>query len=285
MTYNDCLKGIMPTIGQFTKTEIIFYLLFPSAIISTLTLVYFLPAEVKELLTLNYHFFSFSNPSDLLRLYTYHLIHFDILHFAGNLVSFILIYWVLTYLVIQGRGVRMFKVMLLIVFVVIAPALGVLDLMLFGDTVVKQGCGFSGILLAFNGLIPYFSFKYVSKELGINFRVSMVHLLFLVIASGMSIAYIETIRAIVFASTGSFAVALYFYGIYNRYNIEDTRETREKISLVMFSLMMFFWVIVVSFPPELKTSHGIVNIWGHFLGLYLSMVILYFLALRAESVS
>lgn len=140
MTYNDHIKGRMPKIGQFTKTEVIFYFLLPSTIITTLTLAYFLPAEIKELLTLNYHFLSFSNPSDLLRLYTYHLIHYDFLHFAGNLVSFILIYWILTYLVIQGKEVKMFKVMLLIIFFVIAPALGILDLILFGDTVLKQGC-------------------------------------------------------------------------------------------------------------------------------------------------
>lgn len=101
----------------------------------------------------------------------------------------------------------------------------------------------------------------------------------------MSIAYIETIRAIVFVLTGSFAVTFYFYEIYNRYDIEDTREVREKVSLVMFSLMMFFWIIAISFPPDLKTSNGIVNIWGHFFGLYLSMVVLYYLGLRAESVS
>lgn len=275
----------MPEITQFNRTETIFYLLLPSTIILTLTIVYVLPAEIKELLSLKYHLFSYSNPYDLLRLYTYHLVHYDFQHFMGNIVSFIFIYWILTSLVMWAREVRTFNVMLFIIFVVIAPALGFLDLFLFSDAALRQGCGFSGILLAFNGLLPYFSIKYLAKELNISLRVSIVHLMFLVIASGVAIAYIETTKAILFASTGTFAVALYFYGIHNRYDIQDTKEVREKISLVMFSLMMFFFVIAISFPPDLRTSHGIVNIWGHFMGLYLSMIVLYYLGLRVEGAS
>ncbi len=273
----------MPEIPQFNRTETIFYLLLPSTIILTLTIVYVLPAEIKELLALKYHFFSYSNPYDLLRLYTYHLIHYDFQHFMGNIVSFIFIYWILISLVVWSREVRIFNVMLFIIFVVIAPALGSLDLFLFSDAAVRQGCGFSGILLAFNGLLPYFSFRYLAKELHISLRVSMVHLLFLVIASGVAIAYIGPIKAIIYASTGTFAVALYFYEIHNRYDIQDTKEVREKISLVVFSLMMFFFVIAISFPPDLKTSHGIVNIWGHLMGLYLSMIALFYLGLRLEA--
>ncbi len=268
------------------QTKTIFYILLPTIILLTLTTVYLLPSEVKELLTLKYHLISFSNPSDLLKLYTYHLVHFDLLHFMGNVVGFIFIYWILISLVVWGNELRTFKIMLSIIFMAIAPALGILDLFLFSDTVLRQGCGFSGILLALNGLIPYFSFKYLAKELNIRLRVPIIHLLFLVIASGMAIAYIETIKAFIFALTGTFAVSIYFYHIYTNNDIEDTKETREKVVLVIFSLMLFIWVIAVSFPPDLKTSHGIVNIWGHFMGLYLSMIILYYLGLQlGDSVS
>lgn len=265
------------------RTELILYLLLPSCIILTLTMVYFLPSELKNLFTLRYNFFSFSNPSDLLRLYTYHLIHYNLLHFMGNLVGFTIIYWALVHVVVRGDEVRTFKVMSFIIFLVVAPALGILDLILFSDTAARQGCGFSGILLAFNGMIPYFSFKCLARELNIDLRVPIIHLSFLVMASGLAIAYVETIRAVLFVAMGIVSITFYFYWAYNRYEIEDSQEVRERISLVMFTVSIFFFVIAISFPPELRTSHGIVNIWGHFMGLYLGMMVLYYLGLSLES--
>lgn len=171
--------------------------------------------------------------------------------------------------------------MFLIVFLVIAPLLGIITIQFF-NLPYRRSLGFSGMVMAFTGLIPYFSFRLLARELGISIRASSIHLMFLLIVYGIAVFYINTIIGIVLILAGIGTLTFYIIRTCG-HNREDTKEMRKLTSLVFLSLMVFIRVVSVCFPENIKTGSGIINILGHFLGLYLSMVFLYFLGLMEES--
>ncbi|MFO7968076.1 MAG: hypothetical protein R6U44_10810 [Archaeoglobaceae archaeon] len=172
-----------------------------------------------------------------------------------------------------------------IIFLVIAPALGVLALKQFNDIPLNTGYGFSGVVMAFTGLIPYFSFNLLKKELGIPLKPSLIQALFLLIGSGLSVFYIYFMRALSFILVGFSVLALYLTRIHRAYGVIDSRANRERISLTFFCLSIFFFVVALSFPGDIRFAGHFVDIFSHYMGLYLSMGVMAFLGLVNEALT
>ncbi|NJE47283.1 hypothetical protein E3E35_07700 [Thermococcus sp. GR7] len=248
---------------------VIIYLL----LIFTLITLYLAPPTIQERLVMDYQEFSFSNPGDWVRLYTMHFVHLNFGHLLGNLIVFMVIFPTLYFLAEAGRDVRLFKRLLVFVFLILPPLLAIADLLVMRRYGLRYGMGFSGIDSALIGAVPYFSSNMLSRKFNFKLPPLMFSNSFMLITGGLiSIVYSIFVIGIPLLIGG---LLLLFYTVSNAFKEYDWNSLgkegqKRKVAVRNFILAILFLIvgsIWAAFPRNLLGEAGMTNIFIHYLGL------------------
>ena len=230
------------------------------------------PAPVRESLA-----FSHADPS-IVTAFAAHYVHLDATHLRGNLAVYAMVVPP-TYLLflLSGRR-REFAVIVPAILLAFPFVLSASSLVL-----VRRGVllGFSGLAMAFVGVLPVAAFRYVGERVPRAIDVDDAPVLFftgsalIALRSGPStlgpaIATLAGIVALAYAVRLGRAL-----GRPGREEIGRALRRTGHVELWTASPVLFFLSIVVAFPADPVAGGAIVDLYGHFLGYGLGFIATY----------
>jgi len=147
-----------------------------------LLLVFLLPESAKDSLALH------TDAPNVVSLFTAHFVHEDVGHFLGNVASYLAFAIPACLLGFLAGRVRELRLAVVLIFILVPPSSSALCLLTPG----ARFLGFSGIVAAFWGLLPYFSLSYFKKRCNWEFGIlSLLNLVLLFDAAVLSGLYFE----------------------------------------------------------------------------------------------
>lgn len=261
---------------QTRPIDIVLLLVLPTA----LAFVYLSPVGFRESLM-----FDYTDPT-VLTAFTSAFIHLDRTHLLVNIGVYALVVPVLFVLSIATRNRRRFYTALLTFLVVFPPVLAYLNLALFRPSVTF---GFSGVVMAFVGYLPFALADYLDELLDIgpaNQVAPMLFLLSLICIAALSVQSAPPANQLVLLSTG-FSVLLTVLSVlsYAR-SMKDTKEgLRSDLRAVLRSpghfelattaIVMIFAIQFVAFPIDPSSGKSVLNLYSHFLGYALGFLVIF----------
>lgn len=285
------VEGIEETEGDAelpTFATVVWRLVRPSELVvlavlpAVLAGAYLLPVETKRALA-----FAYADPT-VTTAYAAHFVHLDGEHLLANLLGYALVVPT-TYLlaVLAGRR-RLFWTMFATVTLAGPFVLSGLNLAVPRNAI---GYGFSGLNMAFFGVLPVALFSYVRPLFVSELRPRYLPMLFFVvvaIVSGIALPIPDATRAIAIGS-GLLAIG------YGTLVIAREREARQRLArenrarkrlerparsprtfgyveLAAAGVVLLVGYPLVGFPSELLAANRVVNLYVHFLGFALTFV-------------
>jgi hypothetical protein len=225
--------------------------------------LYTLPRSTKVDLALLY------SRADYVSLFASHYTHFSLDHLLTNLIVLMLLEPLALGLALSADDDWLFDVATATYLLVFPPILSGLNLL-----VVRSrpgiGFGFSGINMAFLGLLAVALFRYLGA-VDDRVRPDDALALFFVgsgIAAGLAVPLRWISLPVVAVSTA--AVAAYLYGIHRRVdglaNLGQRVHADGHSALVAAALIVYPGVAVAGFAPSGDAGGTVVNFYTHFLG-------------------
>ncbi|MDY6818107.1 MAG: hypothetical protein SVG88_05535 [Halobacteriales archaeon] len=253
--------GLFEELIQVGRARDVGFLLLP---VIALVGLYRLSPAVKSTLT-----FSHITPS-VLTAFTTHYIHYSQQHLTANLTVYLLLVpTVYSLTVLAGRRRLFFAVFwtFLLVFPVVLSASSIL--------VLRQGelFGFSGIALSFAGFLPVTTTRYLGRRYPGPIDIDTAPSLFFL---GLAVVALLTLpagrlRQSLVVVPGIIGLLYLWYPIRRLLRsrrgsfLKDTDRVGA-IELVVFSVIAYFVILVVSFRTTMVNEMTIVNLYLHFLG-------------------
>ncbi|WP_435360000.1 hypothetical protein [Haloarchaeobius sp. DFWS5] len=240
---------------------------------AVLWVVYALPPEMRLGLALDH-----ANPS-LVGMFASHYVHLSGWHLASNLGLYLMV-GPLSYLLcaIAGRK-RAFRLSLFTYLLVFPWVLSGLNVALARPTV---GVGFSGIGMAFVGLLPWALFAYLHDRLPATFSTQRAPVLFflgaVVIGSIVMPPTPLTMAGVAVATLGLVAyVGALVFGRSPELpgRLSNAIETPGYVEIAGISLVVFVGVAVMTFSAPPVQEGTVVNQYSHFLGYCLGFIVPY----------
>jgi hypothetical protein len=240
---------------------------------AVLVFVFTLSTSTRESLAL------FTDAPTAVSMYAAHFVHLDSGHLSGNLAIYGLVVPTAYLLAALGNRRRAFVVPFIAVLLSFPFALSALHLVL--DTPGRV-LGFSGLNMAFVGMVPLFETIYLSRLDG-NVRLDHAPALFFAGAAVIAFRLVpgDPERLVLTAGTGVVALAFAGYawrGISSETIVELAGRSVE-FELVVGAVVVFFLAVSLGFPEDPARSDGFVGVYTHFLG-YAAGFVLTYLALR-----
>ncbi len=247
-----------------------------------LTLLFLLPSSIKNELTL-YH-----GSPNAVSFYTTHFIHESFYHFSSNLV-FYLMFIIPIYLLCQLADQRKkFYLMLASIFFVLPFLLSIVTLLvpasesLFSIPTSKS-LGFSGIVSALFGFLPYSTLSYFKKSLGQKTGIfNLLMMAFFLLLGSALLTYPEPLTL----SRISFLILV--WGLLFGYSIRILRDASlkayfssviDKISKNRIFrggfLALYLLGLIAVFPEELRIGKDMVGVHIHLIGFAFGFLISY----------
>lgn len=225
----------------------------------------------------------------LLAMYAANFLHRSTSHLLGNLLAYCLVA-PLVYVLCALGGRRALFLASYATFLLVLPwVLSALNVALARPRV---GLGFSGIALAFFGLLPTALLAFVDSQFTDDVGIRHSPILFFAGAALIGVVALPSLTGPSFGVTAVAALATVRYGQDIRSDLGDlsiegfhnaTVEDGGYVELGVSAVVAFLCVLFVAFPSD-ATQHGaIVNLYGHLLGYclgYLSPFCTTFLAGR-----
>jgi len=257
------LEEMNPLLKSWKREEYIgFFVLIPLL----LTSIYFVPQEIKDS-----YFILFPRSPSINSMFLSSYTHSDFEHFAGNLVSYFIIMFLLFNVEVNKK---MFYRMALLMFIFLPIPLSLISTIVFlrfGNIPIQ---GFSGILAGLIGYFLYSSYVYLKEhhnnpQLNTNFLISVLMLNY-----SITLFFHEGLLTTLL---GFGALCFSIYSAYlNREGIRKLFDTfvwhfkncknQEKIYkiLVVFSSILFILWLPVLIPKEVRVGFTIVNTIAHY---------------------
>lgn len=243
---------------------------------------YLLPVETKRALA-----FAYADPTATTA-YAAHFVHLDVEHLLANLLGYALVVPT-TYLlaVLAGRR-RLFWTMFVTVALAGPFVLSGLNLAVPRDAI---GYGFSGLNMAFFGVLPVALFSYVRPLFVSELRPRYLPVLFFVVVAIVSGIALPTSNATTAIAIGSGLLAVGYGALVlarerdarrrlarrNRARKRLERPARPPrpfgyVELAVAGVVLLVGYPLVGFPSELLAANRVVNLYVHFLGFALTFV-------------
>ena len=238
---------------------------------AVLLAVFALPRSVKLDYALRY-----TRPT-LLTAYTMHFVHLGTSHLLANLVGYLLIV-PLAYAFSALSGRRTWFYAGFATFIVAFPlALSGLNVLFARPRV---GFGFSGLNMAFLGLLPLLLLSYVEVRLGALDATEHAPLLFFAgaaIIGVLTVSYSETGRVVV--GLAGFTAMVYARPLWAeaasvRVALRRALDRPGAAELLCGGLVAFVAVLAAAFPAD-PVGDGILNVYLHVLGYCLGFMVPY----------
>lgn len=242
---------------------------------AVLVLVFTFPTPARESLALS------TDAPTVVSMYAAHFVHLDPGHISGNLAIYALVVPTVYLLAALGDRPQAFLIPFLAVLLLFPFVLSALHLAL--DTPGRV-LGFSGLNMAFVGMVPLFEAIYLSR-LDRDVRLDHAPALFFAGAAVIAFRLVpgDPERLALTAAAGVLAAVFAGYawrGI-SRETIVDLVGRSVEFELVAGAVVVFFLAVSLGFPEDPTRPDGFVGVYTHFLG-YAAGFVLTYLALRSN---
>lgn len=252
------------------------------AVPAVLVGVFALPVETRRAMA-----FAYGDPS-LATAYAANFVHLDAGHLAANVLAYAFVVPVCYLLWALGGTRRRFYVVFATFLLALPFALSLSNLVVprTGFTV-----GFSGIVMAFAGVLPLAIATYLDEQFGVDATQELAGALFFI---GLALVAVLGVRS---AATGAAAgMALGGAALYAVPVLEQARDERVRsdlravagvpgyLELAAAGVIVFVSLPAVAFPVE-TVDAGVVNRYVHLVGFSLGFVPAYATTLLAPRVA
>jgi len=229
-----------------------------------LSLVFLLPESTKTQLILN------KNSPQLPTLFTSHFVHLDADHFLGNVIFYIILVIPVYTLNLLAGQVRKFYFMVLSFFFLLPFLISIADLLLVPGN--ASSLGFSGIVSAFLGFLPYSALMYFKKTC--NWKVGILPFLNIIIFFTFGIValtyfvstlYILILLAIVWGLFFGFA-AMVVRNASLKKSLSSIKYALGKKKLLQIVPIIYLIGLASLFPKKIIIGNNVVGIHIHYFG-------------------
>lgn len=247
------------------------------ALVPTVLLaVYALPPEVRRGFALDH-----AAPT-LLTAFTSHFVHLSSAHLLANLAGYLLVVPTGYALAVASGRRRQF-------FVVFAAFLGSLPLLLSGLNLLfprpTVGVGFSGVLLAFVGYLPFAFMSFIGSTFDVDVDAGQSHWLFFFGLGVVAYVAAPGVYGLGLAAAATLAGVLYLLPVVETVDRTQVASWRSTLAvsgygeLVLLGTALFFIYPFVAFPTDFVVASGVINVYTHALGFCLGYITTYVTAL------
>lgn len=243
--------------------------------------VYALPHATKARLALRYE-----HPS-LLSLYTSSFVHFAPGHLAGDVVAYLVVVAVVYLLSVLGGRRGLFLASFVTFLLVLPWVLGALNVALARP---RLGCGFSGVDMAFFGLLPGALLSYIDSQFTDDVGIRHSPVLFFAGAALIAVFALPSFSVPSVAVTAIAVGTTLGYGRDVRADLEEfsldgfrraTVQDGGYLELAVTAVACFGCFLFLAFPSDPAAHDAVLNLYEHLLGYclgYLSPFITVFVA-------
>lgn len=253
------------------------------AIPSVLVMIFALPTTFRESLRLDY-----TDPT-LLTAYASHFVHFDTGHLLVNIFGYVVCVGLAYGCCLSSGRRNEFWIGFATVFLVFPLVFSVLNILPLRP---RMGYGFSGIVLAFVGFLPLGLVWFMEDAIDSRFRNEHALMLFFLGATLVAFIHLPTSllhRTVVISAitVGGVAVIPVVRQVSIRTLVARGLPQIGCLELAGVTFLVYFTMIVISFPVQTGQSGTIVNVYLHFLGFtfgFLIPFLTFFLLERNESI-
>ncbi len=239
------------------------------AVPAVLLLVFALPVGTRESLA-----FSAGAPT-VPTAYTAHFIHLDPGHLSGNLAVYALVVPGSYLLAALGGCRRIFFVPFVSALISFPFVFSALHLALDSPGRIV---GFSGLNMAFVGMLPLFLTVYLSRLEG-SVRLDHAPALFFAGVALIAFRVVPSDRARPGITLGvalaALAYAAFAYRGLRSGTVQDLLDRSGEFELVFGATVVFFSAVYLGFPSDPAWSGGGVDVYTHFLGYAVGFVVTY----------
>ena len=229
--------------------------------------VFLLPESIRLDLALVY-----TEPT-VLSAYTMHFVHLSAGHLATNLVTYLLVV-PLTYVLSVRAGRRdVFRIAIVTFLVAFPLVLSGLNLLIDRPRI---GYGFSGINMAFLGLLPLMLLSYLKRNAPATFALDHAPALFFAGVGLIAVLAVPSPRLrLGVAGFAAFGATLYLRGLTPIWRLRaDVRSVfaQDGSEYAVVGLLVFGLLPIAAFPPDPTGSGTVLNLYTHLLGYCLGFI-------------
>lgn len=240
--------------------------------------VYVVPDPVKIA-----YAFDYTNPT-LLTAYTAHFVHLQAGHLATNIAGYVLLAGTTYLLAVLTGHRRLFVVATTTYLAAFPPVLSTLNLAIPRDAITY---GFSGIVMAFAGLLPLLLSIYVRERLAVPIGVRRAPAVFFVTLAVISLAALP-LNPIPIAVAGMAVLVALWYTVSRITEMQPRTASSVRsvahsgwFELSVVAIVLTFAYPLIGFLPPVSSSGAITNLYAHLLGYCLAFMVPY-IALEME---
>ena len=246
------------------------------AVPAVLLAVFTLPAETRRSLA-----FAYADPT-LLTAFTAHYVHLQTGHLTGNLAGYGLLAGVGYALAVLGRRRRLFLTALVTFLLAFPLVLSALNLAVPRNAL---GFGFSGINMAFLGLLPLLLWGYARERFVPNASVRPLPAVFFLLVGWIALLALPVSATGVGVAGLATAVAVLSLGVVYALStgVGPRLPTRDWLQTVMSQsgygdlfvacLVLVAAYPIVGFPADPTGTGRVVNVYVHLLGFCLAFIV------------
>ncbi|MDZ7745798.1 MAG: hypothetical protein U5K28_04470 [Halobacteriales archaeon] len=240
-----------------------------------LSAVFVLPATTRESLA-----FAYREPT-VVTAYTAHFVHFKIDHLAANVLGYVLLAGSGYVLAVLAGQRRLFGASAVTYVLAFPFALSGLNLAVPRNAV---GYGFSGVNIAFAGVLGLLLVAYASRRIDSRLRVRHAPGVFFTAVVVVSLLALPAgVVSISVASASALVAGVYVVSSW--YDLSRTGAHTEEAAgadstasfrdIGMLAAVVFFGYPFVGFPPAMPVDGSVVNLYVHLLGFCLGFIVPY----------
>ena len=258
------LSRLNPNLKLWKKKD---YFIFLILIPAVLLLTYLLPENIQNYLTLHV-----SAPS-LFSIFFSNYVHVDLLHFLGNLLSYLIVIFLLFNL---ETNKNIFYKSSFLIFIIL-PFISSFLVIRYLPSALPPSLGFSAIVAAFMGYLVYSAFAYIKKYYCPQTNIFLIYLILII--NLMMVAY-NLSTPDIFQIIIVLILVILFY--FNRIVIKEVgkqmvikfknRLTQNLIKSLVYNYLLFlasfYFIFFLPYliPSKIILGKSIINIFAHYIG-------------------
>lgn len=234
--------------------------------------LYFLPDAVKLAYT-----FDYSNPR-ITTAFTAHFVHLRAEHLLTNVVGFVLLAGTGYLLAVLTEQRRLFGIAATTYLVAFPPIISALNLAVPRDAITY---GFSGIVMAFAGLLPLLLSIYAHRRLGLPIGLRRAPGVFFATLSVIALTAMPRTRTTVGIAVIASVVALAYFVSGGEFWRNEPRLRRLLghssgwMELFLVGAGLTFAYPIIGFPTPVTPGTVVPNLYTHLLGYCLAFMVPY----------
>jgi hypothetical protein len=252
--------------GRVGAIDVVLLAAVPVALVA----VFALPRPIRQSFALSY-----AEPT-LVDAYLSNFVHLSLEHFLTNVLVYLVLAPTAYLCYLLADEADRFRVAFVVFLAVLPFVLSALNVIILRPLV---GYGFSGVNMAFLGLLPLALVDYAGVQFDSNFTID--HALTLFFAGSILIAVLivpSRVPGIVAVGIATLGLAIYGYEVVRATSVSRLCDAHTETppgygELAVAGLLLFGLTPFVTFPPVSTDASTVLNYYTHFLGFCFGFVV------------